>query len=1166
MTGKVSAHAPDRVELAGERCGAAARIPRTGHAADTFPADLTLDVLPHPLTTERRRQELVELAPGTPLAAVVAGAWREPSAPLVAVNGRIVPTAAWAGTRLEGGEIVTLRGAVEGDEDSDPLRVLLTIAVIAASIYVPTASWGLGLEAGSASAFAAGAAISLGGRLLVNAIAPPPLPDARPSAAPDPVWSLTGGQNQARPYQPLPLVLGSHRVFPDLSASPYNRYEGSENDQYLYSAFNFGLGGDDLDIDDLKVGGTLWTALADAERSWSNDLLDGDVATVAGAALTDATAAGWTTKAVAAGAKTVELDFAARAFQVASNGAFQAHTVHVEIQLFATVAGSSEPRRVLYNTSLMGDSPTPVRKTFTITLPTDDPQPADGQTWQVRCKRQSAPSADDNVHDDVSWQAMRSIQPDETDYSGQRRLSIRLRATDQLSGTLDRLSATAFQRVPVWDGSAWTRPQRSSNPAWIFRWFARGLRIGGRLVAGAGLPDERIDDDGLKRWGAWCDAQKLYCNHVLTAPTSVHDVLALIAQCGRASPTWAAGRLGVVFEDAARLPTALITPGNIVAGTLEIDYSGGQKVDEVAVRYVSPALDWQLQTLRRRAAGVTTPAHTATVPLTGVTNDRQAAIAANLLLAAQTWRRRRIRWQMGPAALTQIHRGDVVWLSHSLLDGGDAGRLSGIEGAEVTLDREVDVADGDHVLLMLPDGTLHATTVDGDDGTTATITLASAPPAPGAGDAPWDPADVLWRLYSDAADSPARVRILSVEPQSEDVVRLTAVDDPPEYHAAATADLTLPDGAVPAVPPVVVSVFAWTELVDTAAGEVALVHVGIEVAGRWRGGDVWVSTRGGLQRVHQGHIGEIERTLAWIAPVEAHLTIHVIPLGNPDGAAEVEHDVDGPSSIQVLRFRGNWISGESYKIGDVVAYEGRSYASKLNHIAAAGNRPSGQDRSNTTWTLFAAKGAPGAPGAPGPRGASGLPGADGTDGNGYEYIYARSARDFVIASTDKPLRTWTFDQVGTAGILVGRLRWHDGDPGRSASKPRGWFAWRHARGNPPNPSLINGGRWSEPVTWVEDGQDATPPAPFISHSGQTGCVRFGSLQMCSGYVRDSGSLGHRIVERFTHAFESAPFIQVITAVGFTATATATTITITRTPGGDLSFREFRYMAWGTAAS
>ena len=697
------------------------------------PHPLTLDTLPHPLTTEGRRQERLEVDPGTPLAQVVARAWREPSTPLVAVDGQVVPVAAWAGTRLGGGEILTLRSTVGDGEESDPLRVLLSIAVAAAAFYIPTAplgSFGLGLEAGSLSAFAAGAAISLGGRLLVNTIAPPALPSARPTAAADPVFSLVGGRNQARAYAPMLLVLGKHRIFPDAAVIPYNRYEGADADQYLYAAFNFGLGGTNLDVDELKIGGAWFPAdVPEGVVNWDNTLLDGDVATSPGGDLTSSTVSVGP-KLIAAGATTIELDFAGRVFRVNSDGSFGELTQHIEMELSATVAGTSVPRTKRFTTPLVGDSPTPVRKTFRITVPTDDPQPADGQQWQIRVWRRTDPSTDDNVHDDLSWQALRAIRPDLTDYSGQRRLEMKLRASDQLSGTLEQVSGMAHQKVPVWSGGAWTEPQRSSNPAWIFRWFARGIYVGGRLVAGAGLPDERIDDDALKRWGAWCATNNLECNHVLTGQTSVHDVLSLIAQCGRASPSWAAGRLGVVYEDPDRLPTALISAGNIIAGSLEIDYGGGPQVDEIAVRYISLALDWQIQTLRRRSAGVATPAHTATVTLPGVTRQDQAAKAANLLLAAQTWRRRRIHWRMGPAALTQIHRGDVVWLSHALLDGGVAGRLAALEGADVVLDREVEVASGDHVLLMLPDGTLHDTTVAGTSGTTANVTLAAAPPAP----------------------------------------------------------------------------------------------------------------------------------------------------------------------------------------------------------------------------------------------------------------------------------------------------------------------------------------------------------------------------------------------------------------------------------------------------
>ena len=1019
------------------------------------------------------------VVPGTTLAEVVARAWDGAEPPIGAVDGRVVPSAQWAATRLAGTEIVTLRSSVAGD-DSNPLRVVLLIAVTWAALTIPGAQWGLGLEGWGASLASAG--IAVGGQLLVNAIAPLPTPDVSTPGRPEAVYSLTGGRNQARAYQPMPLVLGEHRVVPDLAAAPYSELEG--DDQYLYTAFHFGLG--NLQITDLKIGGTPIASYSDVTRSWPGELgeagigrerlLAGDVDTQAVGDLVSHTE--WTERSISAGATRVALDLAGRIFRVNDSGGYESITVVVDVEIYATTPGDVRRTALDTTVSLTSDSPTPVRQSVSWNLPADDPQPTPGTTWKLRLKRAAAPTPDtDRDYDDVACTALRSYAPDTADYAGQHRLEMKIRASEQLSGPLDQITALVRQQVPTPAGAGWGPPAASSNPAWIFRWFALGVRIGGRLVAGAGLPESRIDDASIRAWGAWCDTQQLRCDHVIQAAASVHDVLAVIAQCGRASPSWSSGRLGVVYEDPARLPSAMITPGNILAGTLEIDYAAGRKVDEVAVRYLSPALDWQYATLRRRAAGITAPEHSVTQTLPGVTTDRQAAMSANLLLAAQTWRRRRIRWQMGPAALTQIRRGDVVWLSHALLDGGVAGRLLGLDGAAVALDREIEVAHGDHVLLMLPDGTLHATTVAGTVGTRSRITLAAAPPDPAPGDPPWTPADVLWRVY-DSSTPPVRARILGVEPQSEQVVRIVAVDDPPEYHAAATSDLTGPTATQPGPPARVVSIYAWTERQAASSGETCVVHIAVQVAGRWTGGEVVVSTAGGPQRVPQGRIGETDRGLSWPAARDATLTITVIPDGAPGGEHTITYAVDGPPELAPpMRWRGAWASGTAYGQQDGVSYGGRGYICTTSHVASSSNRPSGSAAANAWWDLLADRGIPG---GRGPKGLAGDDGEPGSNAIGPEHIFARTTRAIAgaaLRSTDLPDNAWAFDYVDNSGRgrVRGRLTWHDGDPGRSAANPALLYTWRWLRFSDPPVKLTGAeaskSNWRTPVVIVEDGAD-----------------------------------------------------------------------------------------------
>ncbi len=332
-------------------------------------------------------------------------------------------------------------------------------------------------------------------------------------------------------------------------------------------------------------------------------------------------------------------------------------------------------------------------------------------TWEVRVRRTSAPADDDRSGDDLTWAALRSYQTDAADYTGQRRLGLSIRASSQLSGPVDRLSALVRQKAPRWRGRAWSAAPAaySSSPAAVMLLYLRGIRVQGRVVAGAGLPDDRIDLAGLGAWHDWCAAHDpaLRCDLALDRTIGHARVIETIARCGRASPTWQSGRLGVVWDAADRPATAMITPGNIVAGSLEVDWAAGRGADEIACRYLEPGLDWQWNTVRRTVPGADDPpASTATLTLAGVTTREQAAMECNLQAARQRYHRRRIAWETGPEGLS-IRRADVVHLSHGLLDGGRTGRLVALHDDGCTLDRAVRIAGEaatDWLMLRRPDG------------------------------------------------------------------------------------------------------------------------------------------------------------------------------------------------------------------------------------------------------------------------------------------------------------------------------------------------------------------------------------------------------------------------------------------------------------------------------
>ena len=296
------------------------------------------------------------------------------------------------------------------------------------------------------------------------------------------------------------------------------------------------------------------------------------------------------------------------------------------------------------------------------------------------------------------------------------------------------------------------------------------------MRARAGLDVERVDDETLKRWGAWCDAQALTCNLVVRGE-SVRTVLDTVAACGRATLAWASGKLGVVWDADDRPASALITPAQIVRHSYRVDWlSGFDVADEIHALYVDSAADYERRELRQRTPLAGTAIRSSvSMRLDGVT-DRSQAVAAVNRQAARQLRRRRHEWEMPIGALPAA-RGDVVWVSHSLIDGGQTGRLAAISETReiITLLEPIDLTVGAQMIIALPDGRLYQSTslAAGDSGA-ATVRLDPALPAPPPPDQQWEPLDCLWRYYVTAER--VAVQIVEIVPSAEGTVRISAID------------------------------------------------------------------------------------------------------------------------------------------------------------------------------------------------------------------------------------------------------------------------------------------------------------------------------------------------------------------------------------------------------
>lgn len=801
---------------------------------------------PHPLMPARDRRMIFEPPqPGERLDAYLARVvGRLPEPCVVMIGDRRVPPEWWPRIQVKPGTVIGVAAGVEGGGDSDVGRMVLMVAVIAASIYfgpmlgaTMNSALGMGLSAAQATSMGM-AVISMGGMMAVNALLPMPTNDLSglggSGSQASPTYSLIGGSNRVRRYEPLPLVIGTHRMFPDQACAGYTLYVNG-NDQYLFLAFNFGFG--DLEITDLRIGDTPLSDYKDVTVQWASgsmpSLIAGNVDTQGGTVLTATD--GPIVRTTSVDTTEIHIDVQYVMFY-AGNGGLEGYSATVKFE-WRPVGGSWQPFTKADGTAAwFGTTENSPFLAFDSTDGTAVLGSANRDVWrrtlrktvakgqyEVRITKLTPDTSDARTTCEISVPAIRSLQPDQGDYAGQRILGLKIRASGQLNGTVNQLSGLVSHRL---NGVA------TSNPAKWFKAFALGAFIGGRRIWGAGLAAGRIDLAALDAWAAWCDTKGLGCNMVLDQGLSASTVLDRIARCGRGSKTWAPGLLSAVWDAAGMPAVAMFSPVNIRKGTFNISYPSEEMADELEVSYINPDNAWQRDTVRV-PPNATNVRRTASVELLGCTSTALAGKEANLMYAQNLYRFRSISWETDAEGLT-VRKGDVVTLSHDLTSWGEAGRLVAVASAtQLTLDRAITLKPaGCWMAVCRPSGeiTYHRVQVGAAEAQAEEVTLLDPLPTTPAADG--SPA-VDWRYLADAKATPGwRVKITDVSPlPGMDGVRITAQDDPAEYYAAEGGTFAHVMTQVASNLPVLSGLQVSEELIRAGAGYMVQLNLSWSAAG-----------------------------------------------------------------------------------------------------------------------------------------------------------------------------------------------------------------------------------------------------------------------------------------------------------------------------------------------
>ncbi|AQZ99316.1 hypothetical protein B5M06_14730 [Comamonas kerstersii] len=713
---------------------------------------------------------------------IESGAWA------VRIGGTEIPRCMWGKTYPKHGMHIACRATVGK-------QAVQLVAVAALAYFSGGLAAGLyGAMGGTYVAANAGLMLSalqmgvfVAGSILINKVLGPKTPKAGTPEEAKQVYSLRSQRNSARAYEPVPVLFGEMRVVPDLASQPYTWHQSE--DQYLSTILLGGVGVHSAA--DLAIGDTPISSYQDVDVYYNGFSgmpnqkipLSSNMDSLAGGAIEDDET--WVTRTSSPGAIQLAVDLEYVMYLQGNKGLLWAHS---DITVQYRKVGTSEWRVLTGAVKRIGNNKAePRRVTWQ--------QPVDEGQYEVRMKQKKVARTDQNGTNgfrQVTWVSLRSTQPDNTDYSAFGRIGIKIKATGQISGSLDTVRVTYRAKpMPIWTGTAWatatTRENGLSNPGAILLQTLRGIWHKGKLQFGFGLSDDQIDIDGLKAFMLHCTANGYTYDRWITSSISLHDFCQEVALAGMGEFSWTDGsRPTAVFVSDGQPVSAVVNMANMLKASFSVDYALSNAADGIEYQYVDRDKGFETQTLRVTAPGVTTMLNPARVPGYGVTTEAHAAIMARYHLAQSLYQYKAIGYTADIEHL-DYRRLSVLSISHDLTQWGYGGRVLAAERAgddvRITLDEAVPPLETPHLGLRLPgDRDYRVWKVQALTEASNTLTLIGEwpedLPLPGEGD---NPMDTLW-CYDFKATPGYRVRVTSLEPESDlKGAKVTCVPEGPEF-------------------------------------------------------------------------------------------------------------------------------------------------------------------------------------------------------------------------------------------------------------------------------------------------------------------------------------------------------------------------------------------------
>lgn len=615
------------------------------------------------------------------------------------INGAPVLRKDW-GKVLESNELISVVSLPLGGKSSNPLRIVLTIALVAATVYTGGA---VGAAYGAIAGATAATAVSIAGGMLINTLVPTPRPamNGMPSASSSsytqsPTYSIQAQGNSARLGNPIPVIYGKHLIYPDFASQPYYRYQNDE--QYVYQLHCIGQGSYDIEqirIEDTPISSFKEITYQIINPGEKNTLFDEDVVTSAEVAgqelLKDEIIGGFVLNPTETVVNKIEIDMACQRglYYTNDSGGLNSKTIEwqVDARLIDDEDNSLGNWFVLGTESLSGATINAIYRTYTYSV-------AEGR-YEVRATRLDEKDERSRAGHELRWVAAKGYVVSDKDYGNVTLLAIIMRATNNLSQRSSNLvNCIVTRKLKTWSpNGGWSDLMPTRSIAWALADIIKA-------DYGAKLTDKSIDLNALYQLNQKWTTRGDTFNAVFDSKLTVYEALSRVAKVGRAVPFIQGGIVRFVRDEPKTIPVALFGPRNIVKNSLSIQYimPSEDTADSVCVQYFSEKT-WKTSEITGTFRGSSSD-KTATVELFGCTNKEQAQREAVYMALANRYRRRIVTFSTELEGLIPTY-GDLIAITHDMAHWGSGGEVIAQDGLKLTLSEPVTFTDGVKNVLAL---------------------------------------------------------------------------------------------------------------------------------------------------------------------------------------------------------------------------------------------------------------------------------------------------------------------------------------------------------------------------------------------------------------------------------------------------------------------------------